>query len=219
MRPKGPLVGMVVLVLAVLGVSAAWCKPNGPASPPDTTQSYVLLSLIKSVAGVKPKDEFFDIRMRFKRSDISCTLASIDAALSTTDSSSTNRVLSDAEISLNWGFPPAELDTRTTMYGPAFRVFDAQPYAGLHVVGQELPASKYAGTMVTGALLWSIDSDHHYLPALFADFFVAALGKQGKEEFLNKVALRGSYLVPLQRGAAPVSRIVIEVPIGGLTTF
>lgn len=219
-RAIKPLI--VVLMCGVLAGNVARAAGHPEVSSDQwSRQSYVFVSLIKSIAGVRPTDEFFDVRLKFTARRRMFLGASIDAALSANDSSAVNKQLSDASVSFNWGAVQDTSSSRAAFAGPVFRVFNGNPYFGTQVGGQELRASVFAPTQLAGALMWSLDRDHHFLPSLFVDFFIAAKGQgeAAKNEFFNKIHLRGGYLIPLQKGTDPQSRIIVEVPIGDLTHF
>jgi len=136
--------------------------------------SYVHLSLIKSVAGQIPTNEFFDLRFKFATGDETdlFTTANIDIALSQSlNDTLVNRRLTDAGLMLNGrigkptssgeSFPDADgqpsddpkyrILNRMTAVGIGLKVFNTVPYAVIGVSGHELKGSPLEGSYVTVA--------------------------------------------------------------------
>ena len=119
-------------------------------------RSYVAASAIKSIAGIIPNDEFFEIRGRFRYGPRLFGMASIDVALSNRGSDtvrSTQQALTEAAVSLNYAVSSVgtrrtaitdEYD-RTLFVGGVVRVFNTLPYLGAQVGSVENATSAFAG--------------------------------------------------------------------------
>ena len=180
-------------------------------------ENYFMSALIKSISGSIPKDEFFDLRFRFKGLGSFFTLGALDAAL-TSDSGGPSQ-FTDGGFSLNWAFTKYKrLANPRVMYaGFVFRVFDAVPYSGLNMGGQELGGSRLRGSMISAAYLLPVRGSWMDASASFLLDFYLSSGNEA--DIINKLNLRGSLLIPTDRNRDLKSRIVIEVPIGKIVNI
>lgn len=151
--------------------------------------SFIVLSLIKSISGEIPDAEFFDLRMKFggevrrgeprgkglaswisrqyRKVDARLfTFASLDVSLSTrADTSaadSLRRRLTDATLSLNLMLSgdSSVLSPRTSFISaPYFKVFNTKSYLGAGYGGLELRGSRLEGTMVQVSYLYQLYPD------------------------------------------------------------
>lgn len=200
-------------------------------------RNFVIISAIKSVAGSKPSDEFFDIRFRFRLLKRLTGMVYSDLALTRTDLSDTasanvtssQRRLVDASFQLNGEVikedPQRSVPERARVAGAHFRIFNTVPYVGLHVGSVELARSVFHGSSLS--LGYSVPLDRTPVkfdggvmrPSkenLLVDGFVRS-SNVGFFEFLN---IRVGLLIPLRdKGRRPISRIVLAVPIGKLISF
>lgn len=133
--------------------------------------SYVSLSLIKSVAGQIPKSEFFDLRFKLSTPHTVrlFTTANLDVALSQSESdTATNSRLTDAGFQFNWVVPrlfplkpltpslrhlPDNSDTliydRVTALTGGYKLFNTVSYFVIGISGHELKGSRLEGSFAS----------------------------------------------------------------------
>ena len=199
-------------------------------------RSYVAVSAIKSIAGIIPNDEFFEIRGRFRYGPRLFGMASIDVALSNRGSDtvrSTQQALTEAAVSLNYAVSSVgtrrtaitdEYD-RTLFVGGVVRVFNTLPYLGAQVGSVENATSAFHGsTFIVGvlhdlSLAPSIVQGDTLVPAqwaLFSEFFL----RSSTIDFFKTLNLRGAVLLPVFKQKEKLqSRITVSVPVGTLNLF
>ena len=201
-------------------------------------KSFVVLSLIKSIAGSIPEDEFFDLRLRFmppveNRFPL-FSLGSIDVSLSTRrdtlGSSTRGKQLTDAGYALLIPLAKRPKDKdwvlldRLPFAGVVFKVFNTRSFLGLQGGAMELTGSRLEGSSVTVSLLRDlypsgpVDSTLANTGArtnAFIEFFLRVPGAQ----FLDRLRVRGGVLLPFKSTARPETRIVLSVPIVDLERF
>jgi hypothetical protein len=201
-------------------------------------RNFVIVSAIRSIAGsVTPPDEFFDVRFRFRFFEqwdaiIQSDLSIVRRTAADTDSVHTNtKRLVDASALLNWTPSPFRIKDRLTdvpernvFAGAQLRIFSTVPYVGVHIGELELARSLFHGSMFTAAWLVplqlmpvKVDNDV-FRPSrnnLALDAFLRSSGF----DFLKYLNIRGTVLVPLEKGRRTASRIVLAVPVGGLIPF
>ncbi len=192
--------------------------------------SFVIISAIKSVAGERPANEFFDINLKFLGVKPQMTLASFDVALTEVSTDSvmgTQKKLTEAgvveDILTNWNAD------RSFMAGGVFKVFNEVAYAGVNFGGIELRNSKMMSSYLYVGFLWrlqAINDDNRVIEGitqsyqnLYAEF--ALHSEEEKIGLLKSLRIKGGILMPLVQSQVSgiLSRIVIEVPIGGIFSF
>ncbi len=201
-------------------------------------RNFVIVSGIKSVSGVIPAQEFFDIRFRFRFSPRVHVLLHSDVGLQRKSTSDTVEVKSSQERLVDAGVwfnfthqgwvmsdPLTDAPERYAYAGAHVRVFATVPYLGLHLGSVELAKSKFYGStanlgvaMPTERIPVRVDGVV-ISPSRVNLSFDAFLRSDGIDffKFLN---IKGTLLIPIgERGRRPISRIVIAVPIGGLVQF
>jgi hypothetical protein len=199
-------------------------------------KSFIILSLIKSIAGAIPEDEFFDIRLRFMPSIKNrlplFSLGSIDVSLSTRRDTlgeeDRSKLLTDASYALLIPLERRKPDTlpadRLPFAGAVFKVFNTRSYLGIQAGAMELSGSRLEGSSVTFSLLrdlypsgpvdTTLASPQARTNALI-EFFLRVPGAQ----FLDRLRVRGGVLLPFSDDARPETRIVLSVPIVDLERF
>jgi hypothetical protein len=108
--------------------------------------------------------------------------------------------------------------------GAQVRLFNTVPYYGAQLGSVELARSLFNGSSLSIGYITplemmpvSIDGDV-FRPArnnIAIDGFLRSSGF----DFLKFLNVRGTVIVPWDRGRRPVSRIALAVPVGGLITF
>jgi hypothetical protein len=199
-------------------------------------RNFAVISAIKSIGGdVTPQNEFFDVRLRFRffrnwDAVIQSDLSIVRRTDADTDSlhSNTKRLV-DASALLNY-IPLRFTDLLTNVpernlfVGPQVRIFNTVPFFGFHIGELELAKSLLNGSMFTAAFLVPLQQmpvkvdEEVFRPAptnVMLDAFIRSSGI----DFLKYLNVRGSVLIPFQRGRRPISRIVLAVPVGNLIPF
>jgi len=198
----------------------------------ESNRSHVVISAIKSIAGQVPRDEFFDVRFRYRYGGRFFSLASFDVALNAvnTDSVKSNQqFLTEADGSLCYTlFTTA--DTLTSLYeraafiGPRIRVFNTLPYYGIQVGSEEQSRSAFQGSMISVGVLHrmndtvnivGVDTIRAYQWNLSADVFL----RSSTVAFFKTLNLRVGVLIPIAKSAKIQSRITIAVPVGTIEFF
>ncbi len=191
-------------------------------------RSYVIVSGIKSIAGVKPADEFFDLRFRFRVAGAMSALAGIDLALTNRDTDSVGspqKALTEAYFQVNlFEFnrrrnPRTDVPERVVGLGPQIRIFNSVPYLGVYAGSVELGGSAFQGSQISLGLLHRFnektivaegDTVRAEKVNAFADFFIHS----GSIAFFKKLNVRGGVLLPLRKGIHSLtSRITIAIPV------
>ncbi len=223
MRTIGTLLGCTCLAVSCL---VAQAEP--PAASHDTGQtrdttssnsSYVTVSVIKSIAGERPQNEFFELRFKFNYARRFFGLASLDVALSSqgTDTvSSEQRKLTEAGASLNWGLPADERGKRLLFAGLIGKVFNTIPYYGVVVGSTELNRSMFRGSTTMFALLRRFYSDS---AVATYNVYVEVFLHSEEVDFFKRLNIRGGVLLPLRAHGELESRIVLEVPVVDFAKF
>jgi hypothetical protein len=210
-----------------------------------TGSSFVMLSLIKSVAGEIPAAEFFDVRLRFSSASRLFTLGNLDVALSQAATDTANRKLTEGGFSFNLLFQQSTskrkiedsngnlkpIPQRGTYAGLGFRIFNTVQFLNLFTIGGvELLGSTLEGSSASVSYVHRMyrnpsipvgttDTTNALRPRadnnLLIDFFLRVPGVQ----FLDRLRLRGGLLLPLKKPYSMESRIVLTVPIVDLQRF
>ncbi len=204
----------------------------------DSGSSYVMLSLIKSVAGQIPASEFFDLRLRFAGRSRTFTTGNIDIALSQSAAdTAANTRLTEAGFAYNWRIgrsattirSGAQVPARLTAVTLGYKIFNTVSYATLGLSGHELRGSLLEGSFITmsyarrllpnPAIPAGTDTTNVNRPRaddyLLIDFFIRVPNAQ----FLDKLRIRGGLAVPVRSGFPVESRIVLSVPVVDLQRF
>lgn len=198
-----------------------------------TNRSYVVISAIKSVAGLVPADEFFDLRFRFRFTDAFFSMASVDIALTGrgTDTVKSNQtLLTEAAASVDWGFYTrrtqiTDESERTLFVGAQLRVFNTLPYFGGHLGFIEHAGSVFSGSMFSLGIVHRMSDTLNVVQGdtltaapwnLMGDFFI----RSSKIDFFKVLNLRGGILLPLRQFNQKLqSRITVAIPIGTIDLF
>lgn len=199
--------------------------------PAPRDSSFVIISAIKSVAGEKPANEFFDINVKFNFSDLVFVLTSADIAFSSvgTDSvQSQQKKLTEAGISLNWAPVLSQDSMRRIVFGLATKIFSEIPYIGVQLGGMESGAkSPLFSSYVLIGYYWrgQFTSERGSTAGIISEaphsFYVEFALHSPKVEFLKFLRLKGGILLPVEsmKITSVQSRIVIEIPIGSIARF
>ena len=209
--------------------------PTTDIFTPYTTSdsSYGMVSAIKSIFGQKPSNEFFDFSLRFRLSDKFATVIGGDINIQNDTIGSTQKYFTEASGILNIS-PWTNADNeRQFVFGPIFKIFNTVPYSGFQIGGYEL-TSQFRGSYFLISYLYSlynIDTSfsHSINKNLFRNnlYFEFALYSARLASFTQFLRIKGGILFPLPWGKSDpspvlndiVTRIAIEVPIGGFINF
>ncbi len=181
--------------------------------------SYVTVSVIKSIAGERPENEFFELRFKFNYVRRFFGLATLDVALSSrgTDTvSSEQRKLTDAGASLNWGVPADDAGKRVLFIGALAKVFNTIPYYGIVVGSTELNHSAFRGSSTMFSVVRRFYAD---TAIATYNIFVEIFLHSTQVDFFKRLNIRGGVLLPLRNRGLLQSRILIEVPIVDFAEF
>lgn len=195
-------------------------------------RNFVAVSAIKSIAGVIPDDEFFDIRFRLRLSKKWFVFAATDVALTSrgTDTVKSNQKrVTEASLALNWTIrtesaPLNGVPERSLYLGPLVKIFNTFPYAGLHIGTLELAGSPFQGSGLAVGPMFGLYSAPRLVgnsvtrPQLFnilTEFYI----RSETIDFFKSLNIRGSVLLPAAHGEPLSSRIAIAVPVGTIHIF
>jgi hypothetical protein len=199
--------------------------------------NFAIISAIKSISGTKPSYEFIDINLFTTITSYFSVFMSADVAINTVqDTNSKTYKLSEAGLFLNFGQILCKgnlynQQNRRFVFGPLIKIFNTVPYYGIYLGNAELNGKLMSSYI---SICWmrrciAVNNDNLSIddPLEFHDniYFEFALHSQSVG-FLKFLRIKGGFLVPIG-GWQPegpkvrdiVSRIVIEVPIGGLFRF
>lgn len=198
----------------------------------DPNSSFFLVSVLKSVSGVKPSEEFFDMNVKLSFGENFFAFASADIAITgvSTDSlSSKQDKLTEAGFMLNLTYGGS--NERKLFVGGNLKIFNTIPY-----VGVGLGSMEHAGPLVSSYLTLN----YLYQMNGIDSIFVADLGKRmyrnnfyvefalysTKFDFLKLLRIKGGFLIPIHTDEPfkpsnndIISRITIEVPLGEINPF
>ncbi|MBA3919017.1 MAG: hypothetical protein C0516_10580 [Gemmatimonas sp.] len=217
------------------GTDTAQSKPIRYAPIADFDRNMFSASAIRTISGLAPKGEFFDLRFRFRLTENIHSLAAIDLSISNRASAdsvaSEQKRLVDAllmtNVSLGWaGNRVTDIPDRQVFIGAQARVLNTIPFYGAHLGSIELGHSPFAGSSMSIGYLRSwygeetvkIDSAELKVPkqGIGIEFFV----RSDKYEFFKVLTVRGSTLIPVGRTSGEaMTRIVVAVPLGALFSF
>jgi hypothetical protein len=194
-------------------------------------RSYLSISAIKSIAGVRPDNEFFDIRFRFRMGEALSLLACSDIALANRESDtlrSSQSRLTEATFQPSMQMftdldPQTSIPQRQVFWGGTVKVFNTVPYYGVHIGGIELGGSPFVGSSFSIAHVWPFEYSDIVIDgnrvkpmnSLVADFFV----RSEMIDFFRVLTIRGSVLLPINDANALESRIAVAIPVGGVFKF
>ncbi len=201
----------------------------------NSNQSFVVVSAIKTISGVAPKNEFFDLRFRFRFSQNLFGLGQVDFGLSGTGDSvhSTQHELTEAAVSLNkvvWTYKDLEIGRveRALYVGPTLVVFNTLPYVGIQFGSIEHAGSAFQGSSMQVAVLSRLSPDTNFVGGdtlfaakqnLYASFFV----RSSTIAFFKALNLRGGVVLPFDfghlKGGRLSTRLVVSVPVGSIDFF
>jgi hypothetical protein len=198
-------------------------------------KNFVVVSAIRSIGGtVTPPDEFFDIRFRFRfipytdvvvQSDLSIVRRTEEKGDSVR--SNTKRLI-DAMAMWNVPFelhdPLTSVPERNVFFGPQLRIFNTVPYLGVHMGELELAKSLFHGSMFSVSYLrpmqmMPIKVEGEVFRPTRSNLSLDAFVRSSGFDFLKYLNIRGTVLIPLEKGRRTSSRIVLAVPVGSLVTF
>lgn len=195
-------------------------------------KSFVVVSAIKSIAGIKPDDEFFDIRFRFRLTNRLSSMAGTDISLGgrgTEDVTSGQSYVTDAAASLNIELNSrknreTDVPERQMSVGGGLRIFNTLPYAEVGFGSTELYGSAFEGSKMSLSVLWAVDPQQRTVTRenksivirsvpinLFGEFFL----RSQRIPFFKLLTLRAGALIPLKKPVDVQTRIAVAIPIGG----
>ncbi|MHC4756929.1 MAG: hypothetical protein ACYTBP_17535, partial [Planctomycetota bacterium] len=200
----------------------------GPMVSKNLDSSFIHVSAIKSVSGIKPTMEFFDIQFRIKQTDWLSELASIDIALTAdTVAGKGKHKITDAMLSFNlewsrwfkdWWITK---DNQRALYiGGIMKIFDGITYYGGVIGGVEIKQSPLQSSYFYMAYLSSLYPDNASKDNLFLEVRLHS----DRSDFFRTFAIKGGFLFPNPLGKSKThddikTRIVLEIPIGKVTNF
>lgn len=190
-------------------------------------RSTVVVSAIKSISGIVPSNEFFDVRMRVRLWSNGVAMGGSDIPLSASTDALTSAPVTDAFLFIGGEHvvrkSTYDIPERSLSYGGIFRVFDAVPYLGVACSGAELAGSALSGSSLLVGAIWPFE-DHpsavvsdgdeamaREVPphALLFDFFL----RSSEIDFFKSLTIRGGVRLNLHNGTV-ASRIAVAVPVG-----
>ncbi len=225
------------LVFTVLGGSKGSDASSNPFvhdPESDYDNNLVGISALKTISGVAPESEFFDLRFRFRIPFKMHVMSNVDLALTSrqdsANASAPRQRLTEASLLLNVGQRftkrvESDVPERLVAVGGQVKVFGTVPYWGVHAVALEMGGSPFQGSSLSMSLLrrWSADSavvlgDETLQLArhnVGIDFFV----RSATVDFFKVITIRGSILVPFDKKVKLTSRIALAVPVGSVVRF
>ena len=198
-------------------------------------RNFVIISAIKSVAGIIPSNEFFDLRFRFRFTQRWHVLVNADVGLQRKDvedkdvKGSQDRIV-EAALWANRTYYRVtdnltDAPERYAYYGSHIRVFATVPYFGFHAGAVELAKSPFHGSMANIGLSWApqtmpVKVEQTSVRAAPLNLMLEAFIRSDGLDFFKFLNVKGTLMVPLgERGRRAISRISIGVPIGTITSF
>ena len=207
-------------------------------------ENYISVAAIKSVAGEKPENEFFDVNFLFKGKlgNVELlTFGSLDVALTSVDTSTTvinvlqndslqatstitgaDDRLSEAGLSMNIGFPPTGGGGkiyRQRYIGFVIKLFDATPYYGLHFGSIELKDSALFTSYLRTGILKAWNKDVSPRTNIYVEFLIRS--SLDEVPLFDALAIKGGVLFPkdISSNDDIKFRIAVEVPLGKPYSF
>ena len=208
-----------------------------PQIPAEENPCFFYIGAIKSIAGVKPSTELFDIFIKFnflKKKMV--TFASIDFAFTEETDDEADIApenLTEAGFSFNLDLNEMcklKFKDRHLFLGLNAKVFDNDPYLGVHFGSFETNETLFSSYFTVGYLQrwYSVDPDvnealdkKEFKHNLFIEFAIHS----PELPFIKDLRLKGGILLPFRDKTGSPSendikvRIVLEIPIGGVKRF
>lgn len=200
----------------------------------DHNPCFFYIGGIKSVAGIKPSTELFDIFIKFNYWKGAFSFASIDFAFTekTDDEDEVKPAnLTEAGFSLNYVLNKLlKLKDRHLFLGFNAKVFDNDPYFGVHFGNLEMNDALFSSYFTIGYLrrLYSINPEENAIldvKEFKHNLFIEFALHSPKLPFIQNMRLKAGILLPFRdkTGSPDVNdmkfRIVLEIPIGGVIRF
>ncbi|MFN0180540.1 MAG: hypothetical protein ACKVZ0_17200 [Gemmatimonadales bacterium] len=196
-------------------------------------RNFIEIGAIRSLAGLKPADEFFAIRTRFRLNWKLFASLNSDIALSNrsnADSVSSNqRRLTEASAAVDWvpwhvKDPATNIPERGFGVGLAVQVFNTVPYASLRFSAVELKNSILDGSNLSvgyahGLYQTPIVVDGEVVRPRPHNFIADVYLRSGTVDFFKVLTIRASFLLPVGKGSPLRSRIAVIVPIQTIKWF
>lgn len=184
------------------------------------TDSHALISFMRSGTTERtPKFEIANVELLFAYRDL-FTLASIDVAVTETDSVTHESELTDAGLQMVRGFPQWSPDDQRMAYvGAWIKIFDTEPMAGPVAGSVELTGSLLHGSRMSMGMMFRLrPSDVLARANLFTEYlFMCECGGQDvMGKVLKLVSFRSSVLIPFDHHRGVAGKIAIMVPLSGI---
>jgi hypothetical protein len=232
---KHSITTVVASLLSLISITFAQ-ERSKDTSNSRLDSSYFIIAGIKSIAGETPSREFFDMTIKFNYSSLLFTFATLDVAFTDTsadDAEAKLENLSEAGVSINFDLQRLLFakNDRHVFIGSQMKIFDNDLYWGFHIGSFESNGMLFGSYLTIGYLrrVYNIDAaenaaleKHEHEDNLYFEF---ALHSETLPVIKN-LRLKGGVLIPMpnNRNPRPVAsdmktRIVIEVPVGGLVKF
>ncbi len=206
--------------------------------------NFIFLSAIRSVAGTAQSSEFFDINLKFNYGDNWFTLFGLDLSLSPAETDTSQMRINEGMASVNQFVNSGEklrsgFLNRAFFYGAGLKVFNRQPYLGVHAGSLEINGPLFSSYLILGYYrnayggnaLWTGKAREY--PVLFRNNFysectLAFDNKKDVAGILSDIRIKLGILAPFTNSDDDQwkpdwkdvqYRLVLEVPIGGIFKF
>ena len=205
----------------------------------DQNPCFFYIGAIKSIAGIKPSTELFDIFIKFNYWKGLFSFASIDFAFTEeTDDEETDDEakvtisnLTELSFSLNYDLNKLlKLQDRHIFLGFNIKVFDNDPYLGVHFGSLETNKALFSSYIMIGYLRrgYSINQEENAIldkKEFKHNLFIEFALHSPKLPFIQNIRLKGGILLPFRdKNGSPDEndikfRITIEIPLGRVIRF
>lgn len=215
---------------------------NTPYKP---NANFIFLSAIRSVAGTARASEFFDINLKFNYLGNMFTLFGLDLSLSPTQGSSndtTQLKVNEGLATVNIFFHTREmlssgLLNRAMFFGGGVKIFNRQPYLGVHLGSLEINGPLFSSYLTAGyyrnaygryVTTWNDSLPLNFRNNFYTECTLAFDNKKDVAGILSDIRLKLGIMSPFTHSdkdiVKPLAkdvqyRIVLEVPIGGIYKF
>ena len=189
--------------------------------------SYLMISAIKSVYGVIPESELFDLNVKFRYTDKWFSMLSMDIPMLGRDSIQSNYI-SEAMLNIN-RFLIHNLTERDRSFfiGAGMKIFDTRLLYGVHCGSIELNGPFYSSYVLLGYYLsiYGNPDDDMEIKLYPRNMYIecAFIARSEKIDILKNLRIKVGFLTPLKfRDNEKFNyraRVVLEFPIGGIFRY
>jgi hypothetical protein len=205
--------------------------------------NFIFLSAIRSVAGIPPSNEFFDLNLKFNYGGNMFTLFGLDLSLSPpAKTDSTQLRINEGLATVNIFFHKGEklasgTLSRALFTGGGLKVFNQRAYMGAHIGSLEINGPLFSSYLFAGyyrdvyggyAKIQNEKNAVLFRNNFYSECALAFDNKKDIAGILSDIRIKLGIICPFTNSSKDIVkpgskdvqyRLVLEVPIGGIYKF